>query len=155
MWLYDYGGGLTHVAADGQVHQFSPAENFPGDRVTCLFEDREGNWWAGLDPGGLVRICNRRFEVVITGAPASRTQAKSVCQETNGTLWIATMGDGLARSEGGTLAHVKVPGGMGNGYAFCVCPDAAGRVWRQRRGTGFIRVFQQHAKPGCPPWFTG
>ena len=60
-WLYDYGRGLFHVEPDGQSRRLSPEDGFPGDRVTCFFEDREGNWWAVLDPGGLVRVRERRF----------------------------------------------------------------------------------------------
>jgi signal transduction histidine kinase/ligand-binding sensor domain-containing protein len=129
LWLYSYGRGLAHIAADGQVRPFSQQEGFPGDRVSCFFEDHEGNWWAGLDPGGLVRLCERRFQTLDTGGPVSTTQAKSVCQETNGTLWIGTMGDGLVRWQAGALTNLTVPGGTGQGYAFCVCPDAAGRLW--------------------------
>ena len=54
VWLYDYALGLWHVAVDGSVRQFGSQEGFPGERVNCLFEDHEGNWWAGLDAGGLV-----------------------------------------------------------------------------------------------------
>jgi len=129
VWLYGYGPGLLHLAADGRVRQFSVRENFPGDRVDGLLEDQEGNWWAGLDPGGLVRLGKRRFQTPDPAGPAPAKQAKSVCEETNGTLWIGTMGDGLERWQAGVLTQWTVPGGTGNGYAFCVCPDAAGRVW--------------------------
>jgi hypothetical protein len=106
-----------------------PQENFPGDRVNCFFEDHEGNWWAGLDAGGLVRIRERRFQTIDTGGQVSTKPARSVCEETNGTVWIGTLGDGLGRWQAGTYTNLTVPGGTGKGFAFCVCPDAAGRLW--------------------------
>lgn len=129
VWLYDYGRGLTHIAADGQVRQFGPQEGFPGERVNCFFEDHEGNWWAGLDAGGLVRIRERRFQTIDTSGQVPTKPARSVCEETNGTLWIGTLGDGLARWQAGAFTNLTVPGGTGKGFAFCVYPDAAGRLW--------------------------
>jgi signal transduction histidine kinase/ligand-binding sensor domain-containing protein len=129
VWLYDYGRGLWHIDASGQVRQFGPQEGFPGERVNCFFEDHEGNWWAGLDAGGLVRIRERRFQTIDTGGQISAKPARSVCEETNGTVWIGTLGDGLARWQAGALTNLTMPGGTGKGFVFCVCPDAAGRLW--------------------------
>ena len=129
VWLYDYALGLWHVAADGGVRQFGSQEGFPGERVNCLFEDHEGNWWAGLDAGGLVRIRERRFQIIDTGGQPSVKPARSVCEETNGTLWIGTLGDGLARWQAGTVTNLTMPGGTGRGFVFCVYPDSAGRLW--------------------------
>ena len=129
VWLYDYGRGLTHVAADGQVLKFGSAEGFPGDRVNCFFEDHEGNWWAGLDAEGLVRIRERRFQIIDTGGQVSTRPARSVCEQTNGAIWIGTLGGGLVRWQAGVYTNLTMPGGTGKGFAFCVCPDAVGRLW--------------------------
>jgi signal transduction histidine kinase/ligand-binding sensor domain-containing protein len=129
VWLYDYGRGLSHIAADGQVHQFGLEEGFPGDRVNCFFEDHEGNWWAGLDASGLVRIRERRFQNMDKSGQVSTKPARSVCEESDGTLWIGTLGDGLQCWQTGNLSKLVMPGGMGKGFVFCVCPDAAGRLW--------------------------
>jgi signal transduction histidine kinase/ligand-binding sensor domain-containing protein len=129
VWLYDYGRGLLHVTSDGQTRQFGLAEGFPGERVNCFFEDHEGNWWAGLDAGGLVRLRERRFQTVDTGGQFSATPARSVCEAGDGTLWIGTLGDGLACMKDGIFTNLVVPGGTGRGFAFCVCPDPAGRLW--------------------------
>jgi len=129
LWLYDYGRGLSHITADGQARMFGLQEGLPGERINCFFEDHEGNWWAGLDAGGLVRIRERRFQTIDTAWPVSTKPARSVCEETNGTLWIGTLGDGLAGWQAGAGTNLSVPGGTGKGFAFCVCPDAAGRLW--------------------------
>jgi signal transduction histidine kinase/ligand-binding sensor domain-containing protein len=147
VWLYDYGRGLSHITADGQVRQFGLQEGFPGERINCFFEDREGNCWAGLDTGGLVRIRERRFQAVDTSGQVLAKPARSVCEEPDGTVWIGTLGDGLARLQAGTVTNLTLPGGTGRGFGFCVCPDAAGRLWLSagdedlylREGDGFKR----------------
>ena len=129
VWLYDYGLGLSHIAADGRVQRLGAQDGVAGDRVECFFEDREGNWWMGLDAGGLVRIRERRFQGIVTSGQVLPTPAKSVCEETNGTVWIGTLGDGLARWQAGSVTNLAIPGGAGKGFIFCVCPDAVGRLW--------------------------
>ena len=129
VWLYDYGRGLWHIDAEGRVRQFGPQEGFPGERVNCFFEDREGDCWAGLDAGGMVRIRERRFQTIETDGQVSTKPARSVCQDATGAIWIATLGDGLARWQSGAGTNLTVPGGTDKGFAFCVCPDPAGRLW--------------------------
>lgn len=129
VWLYDYGLGLTHVSAAGEVRRFGAPDGFAGDRVNCFFEDREGNWWVGLDAGGLVRIRERRFQTIGGSGLVSTTPARSVCATTNGTVWIGTSGEGLARWEAGVLTSLTAPGGGNRGFVFSVCPDGAGRLW--------------------------
>lgn len=128
-WIYDYTLGLWHVDAEGRARQFGIQDGFPGERVNCLFEDHEGNLWAGLDAAGLVRIRERRFQIIDSGSPLSGRPARSVCEDTNGALWIGTLGDGLARWQSGNLTDLPMPGGTGKGFVFCVCPDATGRIW--------------------------
>lgn len=129
LWIYDYGRGVMHIGADGVVRRLGPQDGFPGDRVDCFLEDREGNWWAGVDAGGLARIRERRFQTIDVAGEVSIKPAKSVCQENNGTMWIATLGDGLLRGQGGVFTNVSVPGGTEKGFAFCLAADPADRLW--------------------------
>lgn len=129
LWLYDYGRGLMHIGADGLVHRLGPQDGFPGDRVWCFLEDREGNWWAGVDACGLARIRERRFQTIDIGGEVSAKPAKSVCQEDNGTMWVATLGDGLLCGQAGVFTNVIMPGGTEKGFVFCATPDPAGRLW--------------------------
>lgn len=129
LWIYDYGRGVMHIGGDGMVQRLGPQDGFPGDRVDCFLEDREGNWWAGVDAGGLARIRERRFQTIDVAGEISTKPAKSVAQESNGTMWIATLGDGLLRGQGGVFTNVAMPGGTEKGFAFCVAADAADRLW--------------------------
>jgi signal transduction histidine kinase/ligand-binding sensor domain-containing protein len=129
LWLYDYSLGVMHIGADGLGHRLGPQDGFPGDRVGCFLQDREGNWWAGVDAGGLARIRERRFQTTEVAGDVSTKPTKSVCQDANGTIWIATLGDGLLRGQAGVFTNVVMPGGTEKGFVFCVAPDPAGRLW--------------------------
>ena len=129
MWFYSFGGGLLHVDAAGEVRQLTSKDGFPGDRVNCFFEDREGNWWAGLEAEGLVRLRERQFHTVTSGDVALAKAAKSVCQDADGTIWIGKLSGGLDCWHEGTNTNLAVVAGTPQGSVFCVCPDAAGRLW--------------------------
>ncbi len=130
VWLHEYQRGLFHVDAQGQVRHFDAELGFPGDRINCLFEDREGNWWAGLDAGGLVRLREPRFHAPAAEAETAPKPARSVCEDAQGTLWVGTLGNGLQSWPAGAAAVGPVMAGdPAPGFIFCAYPDAAGRLW--------------------------
>ena len=129
VWIYHYGKGLFHVRADGLARRVGAEAGFPGERVDALFEDREGNIWAGVDRGGLVRLRQKRFQVLALSEGGAPRATVSVCQDLEGATWIGSLGAGLNCWQDGTLTNFALPGGSAMGFVFAVCPDAAGRLW--------------------------
>ena len=130
MWFYNYGRGLWNIGADGQPRQIGAADGFPGDRVYGFIEDRDGDWWAGLDAGGLVRLRARQFHAPPTGDDNLANAAKSVCATPDGSVWIGMLSGGLDRWRDGDVTNVAVTANGANvGPVFCVCPDRQGRLW--------------------------
>ena len=76
VWLYHYGKGLFHIRSDGHTRQLALEEGFPGERVDCFFEDREGNLWSGVDRGGLVRLRQKRFVSLIPDDERALSKSK-------------------------------------------------------------------------------
>ncbi len=128
-WFYSYGRGLLHISHDGQARQLTTEDGFPGERVYCFFEDREGNWWAGLDAAGLVRVRERQFHVIATDGKILTKAAKSVAEDRSGAVWIAMLSGGLGCWRSGEYTNMPVTDGVGGGSVFCVCPDDDGRLW--------------------------
>jgi signal transduction histidine kinase/streptogramin lyase len=129
MWFYDYGGGLVHVNADGQMRQLTTDDGFPGDRVYCFMEDREGDWWAGLDAVGLVRVRPRQIHKVFNLENNPAKAARSIAEDRFGQVWIGRLSGGLGCWQDGAVTNFAVADSAGANSVFCVCPDAAGRLW--------------------------
>ena len=127
-WLYDYGKGLFHVRSDGRTRQLTLEENFPGERVDCFFEDREGNFWAGVDRGGLVRIREKRFAVMTPEDSAMGRATVTVAEDAGGAIWVGTFGGGLHRWLDDSWQNFSLPG-AGRGFIFSVCPDEKKGLW--------------------------
>lgn len=129
IWLYDYGKGIFHIRTDGRVRQLSTEESFPGERVDCFHEDREGNLWMGVDRGGLVRVREKRFSVLTPGTSVAERTPVSVAEDAEGGIWVGTFGGGLHRWFNKEWRSFALSGGMQRGFVFSVCPDAAGKLW--------------------------
>jgi signal transduction histidine kinase/ligand-binding sensor domain-containing protein len=129
LWLYDYGRGLFHLRTDGTVRQLTAEENFPGERVDAFFEDREGNIWAGVDRGGLVRVREKRFNVLAPRDGTAVKAAVSVTEDAAGAIWVGTFGGGLQRWWHNEWQVFNLPGGTRRGFVFSVYPDEGGKLW--------------------------
>lgn len=129
VWLSHYGRGLAKIAPDGATRWYSETEPFPGRRVDCLYEDREGNLWAGVDRGGLVRLRERQFFVIDPGSRVGGRTAAAVTEDHAGRLWLGTYGAGLHQWDGQAWRRFFAPDEEERGFVFSVAVDAAGRVW--------------------------
>ena len=149
MWFYNYGRGLWSVTADGRTWQWGPNDGFPGGRVYAFLEDRDGEWWAGLDAGGLVRLRPREFHALPAGDNPLTAAVKSVCADGSGTIWAGRLNGGLDCWQNGNITNIPVlADGANIGPVFCACPDRQGRLWLSagdedlfvRAGGGFNRI---------------
>ncbi len=170
-WLYHYGKGLFHIRSDGHTRQVALEENFPGERVDCFFEDREGNLWSGVDRGGLVRLRQKRFVSLIPEDSLSRSRAVSaesnddaarsassatakaavsVGEDSEGGVWIGTYGGGLHRLLDGKWQSFAVPGGTRRGFVFSICPDAENRLWVSAGDEDLFVKTEDQFRPATP-----
>ena len=129
MWFYNYGGGLLHVGGSGEIRQMNSDDGFPGERVYCYFEDREGDWWAGLDAVGLVRVRAPQFHTVPSLEKNLSRTARTVSEDQSGTVWIGRLSAGLGCWQTETFTTIPVADSAGANSVFCTCPDRRGRLW--------------------------
>jgi ligand-binding sensor domain-containing protein/signal transduction histidine kinase len=128
-WIRHYGQGLFYVAPDGSTQRISSANGLPGDRVSCWFQDREGNLWVGVDHGGLARLREKRFQLIGGAEGLANTAVSTVCEDPDGNVWIGTFGGGLNRWRDGSLQRFSLPDGAYRDSFFSACPDLRGRLW--------------------------
>ena len=124
VWIRGLGQGLFHADADGRTERISAANGLPGNRVNCWFQDREGNIWAGIDRGGLVRLRKKQFQIL-----AANSAVATVCEDARSNIWIGTFSAGLDRWLGGATEHFSLPAATNRDAFFSTCPDTQGRLW--------------------------
>jgi ligand-binding sensor domain-containing protein/signal transduction histidine kinase len=110
---------------------------YAGLLVGAFAEDRQGNVWLGMWPGGLYRFDGRTFKhfTESDGVPGGRILSLLAGED---GLWIGSDGGGLGRMEdpGGEHPHVQVYStaqGLASSVISCVVEDRQGHVYA---GTG-------------------
>ena len=129
VWFRNYGRGLFHAKPDGTTQRISAADGLPDDRVGCWFQDHEGNLWAGVDHGGLVRMRQKQFHVIGAAEGLSIPVVSTVCEDSDSNIWIVTFGGGLYRWHRGGLTRIDLSEGTYKGNFFSAYPDGKGRLW--------------------------
>ena len=99
LWISGGTAGLTVTYPGGTPIDVLKEES----GIAELAEDREGNIWAGLQTGGLVRIRDRRVTILRPGI--GPTAPTTVIQDQSGVWWIGDRSGGVDRIENGIVTH--------------------------------------------------
>ena len=128
-WFNHYGNGLFHVSPDGPFQRLTTREGLPGDRVWRWFQGREGDFWVGVDRGGLARLRQRQFQVIgpAEGLPARATL--SVCEDEQGSMWFGTSGGGLSRWRDGRIDSFPAGSDPSGNFVFSVFAQPGQGLW--------------------------
>ncbi|HEX4006309.1 MAG TPA: two-component regulator propeller domain-containing protein [Acidobacteriaceae bacterium] len=103
--------------------------------LDSLFEDRDGKIWVGFNPQGLAVFDHGEFRhVTSTGIIRCITQAS------DGSLWLATDGDGLQRLFHGVITRYTTADGLPGDHVMYVYADPQGSVWAGIASGGLSRL---------------
>ena len=151
LWVGTNSNGLARFNSHG-ISWMKEGPGQANDAVTALFEDREGDVWAGSS-SGIERI---RDSVFVTYSPAEGMPAESngpVYTDRDGRFWFAPQQGGLWRLSDGALERVSEAGLNGD----IVYAMAGGRegIWigRQHGGLTLLRT-TEHSGIAAPKTFT-
>lgn len=99
-WIATHGEGLVHTHR-GRTDGFASADGLSGDHVSSLFEDREGNIWAGTDEG-LDRFRDFAVSTITTKQGLSSSYVGAILPDRNGSVWLGSS-DAIDRWNSGQM----------------------------------------------------
>lgn len=135
LWVNAKPGGLKRW--DGaQWTTIDLGERLTTLSVTCLDEDREGNFWVGTDQG-LVQLQSRRMKSFTKRDGLAEDHVWSVCEGSNGTIWLGTKG-GLSRMQNERIVPLTAREARAENANRSVWPSREGGVWIAKAGLGLI-----------------
>ena len=137
-WCAYVDNGIIHISADGKLSAVTTREGLPSNRVRTMTQDGEGNAWASFESGGLVRIRPRLFQAIEKRDGLSDIVTTSVCEDTNGAIWIGTLGGTVSRWDHGVCTNFTLPQEGTHCEMTTVFPDNDGRVWIGTHGNGLL-----------------
>lgn len=126
LWIGAISQGLLHIQQDGS-DRFTHADGLSGDMVFCLFEDKEGNVWAGTQRG-LDRFRDLPVTTLSKREGLSDDAAGSVFASGSGGVWIGTQA-GLNRVEGNRITVFDKGSGLDSVHIGPIYEDRRGRLW--------------------------
>ncbi|GAB2523243.1 diguanylate cyclase [Lysobacter humi (ex Lee et al. 2017)] len=121
--------GLYRLQADGWV----PVDVDPAaarSPVELLYQDRDGNLWAGGD-FGLARLREGRVaEFVRADGPGGIPGLRSAFEDREGNLWLGSQWEGLTRLWSSWTRRYSSPEGLGDRIVWSVAAQPGdGRIW--------------------------
>lgn len=153
LWFGTNGSGLYRY--DGinlKVYKAGP-DSISDNYIFALYEDREGIIWIGTR-NGLNQYDKKSNKFTIhrhdpndintIGHDVFAWGSRSICQDSQGDIWIGTMG-GLNRFNKGTNKFVRYshdpekPDSLGHDHVYAVIEDRDGIIWVATHGGGLNR----------------
>ncbi len=101
------------------------------DGILCLSLGRNGNVLVGTD-ARLSRWQNGKFVAMNSDtylAPIAETAPSDIYEDSQGTVWVATLGSGLLRLQNGSLTIYRAKDGLLADMLFQVLDDDRGNLW--------------------------
>jgi ligand-binding sensor domain-containing protein/signal transduction histidine kinase len=120
--------GLLQLANDAIV-PVPEAEALTNETVWTIHRTRDGRLLMGTDHGLYERAEDRTWKLAALGGRKRPVGARSLLEEPDGAIWIATEGDGLVRWKNGKESVYASREGMVDDILFTVLDDDHGSIW--------------------------
>jgi len=144
--------GLIERSPLGDIRKFDAHNGLPDSFVRAVWEDRDGNIWAGTN-GGIARLEGERF-VSPAGGGSDLDLVRCLFEDREGDLWVGAA-NGLSRLRDDVFAVYGRTEGLPSDEPNTVLQDRNGRIWVGFHDSGLMlfgkngyRVFT--ARDGLP-----
>jgi signal transduction histidine kinase/ligand-binding sensor domain-containing protein len=137
LWVAGPFGLLMRTPA-GKLRRFQTTDGLPDNFVRSLWEDRDGNVWAGTN-GGLARLENGRFVSNPVATASERDWVRCIYEDTEGNLWVG-MNSGLNRFRDDIFTMYGEAEGLPSDEPTTVYQDRRGRIWIGFHDRGLVEL---------------
>ncbi|MGA2215727.1 MAG: two-component regulator propeller domain-containing protein [Bryobacteraceae bacterium] len=137
LWVAGSFGILTRSPA-GKLRRYGSEDGLPDKFVRALWEDRDGDLWAGTD-GGLARLEHGRFVSSPLGSSHEREWVRCIYEDTEGNLWVG-MSSGLNRLRNDLFSMYGEAEGLPSDEPTTVYQDHRGRIWIGFHDRGLVQL---------------
>lgn len=147
-WLGTQNGLVRFDGIRCQVFSADTNPSFPGNRITCLFEDSEQRLWFGVGGSGIGCMQDGRVWMPRDLRITDNT-VTCITQDRNGAMWFGTVRGEVFRYADGLLRVYAQENGLPGNPLSALVVDSEGLLWAvsgEWLGTLSTTRFEQH------PW---
>jgi signal transduction histidine kinase/ligand-binding sensor domain-containing protein len=119
--------GLYSYSPAGNLRRYDARDGLPDPFVRSLWQDRDGNIWAGTN-NGLSRLEKGRFVAFAIDGRHDPDWVRSIFEDREGNLWVG-MNSGLNRFRDDIFTVYTKSDGLPSDEPTTVFQDSKGRIW--------------------------
>jgi signal transduction histidine kinase/ligand-binding sensor domain-containing protein len=121
--------GLLRIESGGATWLVKLNDSSIGD-ACALVRDRDGVIWCGFRRGGLARIApDGKVSTLRRPDGLASDGVQSLLLDDDGSLWIATVDNGLSRLKNGRFANIGMAQGLADNVTCKLLDDGRGYFW--------------------------
>jgi two-component system sensor histidine kinase/response regulator len=131
LWVGSYDGGFSYFDG-GHFKTYTTVEGLSNNFVRSIYRDRSNHLWIGTEKGlNDFNFKDETFKVYTTkeGLPGNNITVIYEDKDIDGTLWIGTNENGLARLKDGRFTRYTPADGFYNGGVSLILEDERGNFW--------------------------
>jgi signal transduction histidine kinase/ligand-binding sensor domain-containing protein/DNA-binding response OmpR family regulator len=118
--------GLYRMKDNGYDHW---AKDLPNPLIKSLFEDSDGNLWAGTEGSGLLRITGAGVETFPAGHRLANDYIYAILEDREKNLWLCSVGEGLHCMRDTLFTSYTIWEGLKRDEVKSVCESRDGSFW--------------------------
>jgi signal transduction histidine kinase/ligand-binding sensor domain-containing protein len=134
LWIGTASGGVSRYA-DGAIQTFTAKDGLVGQSIYALLEDANGGVWIGSATG---LSCRRNGRFTQMAKELGPIFVRALGKDREGTVWAATLLNGLLWFRGERFQAVTGPAGMETITAYSLLVDKSDRLWASLRDGGVL-----------------
>ena len=124
LWLATYAGLAQFDGVHFTIYSSANTPALQSDRLTSLYEDKQGDLWIGHERGDLTRYHDGKFESINFHEAAVRRKISAIGADETGDIWVLNEEGTLTRVRDG--ASCSLPNDIG---AAAMAQDTNGQIW--------------------------
>jgi ligand-binding sensor domain-containing protein/serine phosphatase RsbU (regulator of sigma subunit) len=130
LWFGTLGGGLVRINQTDTV-TYNASNGLHTDRVRHIFEASDGTYWVGGNSEGVLQLDENYEKKRLINMESGLKSNKifSVEEGEDGVIWLGSLGAGLHRIQGDSIAVFNTENGLTNNTVRCLAKDGGGRLW--------------------------
>lgn len=131
-------GGLSRF--DGRRFiNFTEKEGLPGNDITCIAEDKQGNIWISTYGFGISRYDGQKFTNFGEKEGLGNNTVYGIVCDRNGSVWCSTFGGGISVFDGKKFTTYSTKTGLLTDQFLKSDTGRGGNTWFCTRGKGVYR----------------
>ena len=119
--------GVNRITRDGRVESFAGRGGLGSEYAMAIAETPDGRVWFATG-GGLAEYDGRSFRLHSAPHALRSNRLLGLAADADGTVWIATEGDGLVRFRNGRSRSITTREGLANDKILSVV-DGGAKIW--------------------------